>query len=63
MKVLASGALEGYAPLHAAHAELLEGAGDPTAAAAAWARAIAATGNTALRAELQRRVAGRSQAD
>jgi RNA polymerase sigma-70 factor (ECF subfamily) len=58
--VLASGTLAGYAPLHAAHADLLDRAGDPEAAAAAWARAIAATENTTLRAELQRRVSARS---
>jgi RNA polymerase sigma-70 factor (ECF subfamily) len=57
--VLASGALAGYAPLHAAHADLLDRAGDPDAAAAAWARAVAATENAALRAELQRRAADR----
>ncbi|HYW26728.1 MAG TPA: sigma-70 family RNA polymerase sigma factor [Terriglobales bacterium] len=53
--VLASGALAGYGPLHAAHADLLERAGDAEAASAAWARAIGATGNTALRGELERR--------
>jgi RNA polymerase sigma-70 factor, ECF subfamily len=58
--ILASGALDDYAPLHAAHADLLERAGEESAAAAAWARAIAATENAALRAELQRRVAARS---
>ncbi|MGH2517420.1 MAG: RNA polymerase sigma factor [Ktedonobacterales bacterium] len=58
--VLASGALAGYAPLHAAHADLLDRAGDADAATAAWARAIAATENTALRAELERRVAART---
>jgi RNA polymerase sigma-70 factor, ECF subfamily len=58
--ILASGALADYAPLHAAHADLLDRAGDPDAAAAAWARATQATTNPALRAELQRRVADRS---
>jgi RNA polymerase sigma-70 factor (ECF subfamily) len=58
--ILASGALADYAPLHAAHADLLDRAGETDAAAAAWARAIAATENTALRAELERRVAARS---
>jgi len=58
--ILASGALADYAPLHAAHADLLDRAGDPDAAAAAWARATQATKNPALRAELQRRVADRS---
>jgi RNA polymerase sigma-70 factor, ECF subfamily len=53
--ILASGALAGYGPLHAAHADLLERAGDTEAASAAWARAIEATDNTALRAELARR--------
>jgi RNA polymerase sigma-70 factor (ECF subfamily) len=60
--VLAAGALAGYGPLHAAHADLLERAGDAAAASAAWARAIAATENAALRAELERRLADRSQA-
>jgi len=53
--ILASGALADYAPLHAAHADLLERAGDVDAAKVAWARAIATTENTALRTELQRR--------
>jgi RNA polymerase sigma-70 factor (ECF subfamily) len=44
-----------YAPLHAAHAELLRRTGAPDAAAAAYDRAIAATGNAVQRAELQRR--------
>jgi RNA polymerase sigma-70 factor (ECF subfamily) len=50
--------LEGYAPLHAAHAELLRRAGDEPAAAAAYERAIAATENAVERAELERRRAG-----
>jgi RNA polymerase sigma-70 factor (ECF subfamily) len=58
--VLASGALAGYGPLHAAHADLLERAGDAEGASAAWARAIGATENTALRAELARRHEGAS---
>lgn len=58
--ILASGVLADYAPLHAAHADLLDRAGDPDAAAAAWARAIAATENAPLRAELERRVVARS---
>jgi RNA polymerase sigma-70 factor, ECF subfamily len=58
--ILASGALADYAGLHAAHADLLDRAGDPDAAAAAWARAVQATKNPALRAELRRRVAERS---
>jgi len=58
--VLASGALGDYGPLHAAHADLLDRAGDQAAAAAAWARAIDTTDNAALRANLRRRLAGRS---
>jgi RNA polymerase sigma-70 factor (ECF subfamily) len=58
--VLASGALRDYAPLHAAHADLLDRAGEPAAATAAWARAVEATPNEALRAELQRRFGSRT---
>jgi RNA polymerase sigma-70 factor (ECF subfamily) len=47
--------LDRYAPLHAAHAELLRRTGAPDAAAAAYDRAIAATGNAVERAELERR--------
>jgi RNA polymerase sigma-70 factor (ECF subfamily) len=57
--VLASGALADYGPLHAAHADLLDRAGERAAATAAWARAVAATDNAALRAELERRAAER----
>jgi RNA polymerase sigma-70 factor (ECF subfamily) len=53
--VLACGALAGYAPLHAAHADLLERAGRPAEAAAAWERAEQAMGNAALQRELRRR--------
>jgi RNA polymerase sigma-70 factor (ECF subfamily) len=53
--VLASGALTGYAPLHAAHADLLERAGRTAEAAAAWERAERAMGNTPLQRELHRR--------
>ena len=53
--ILTSGALAGYAPLHAAHADLLDRAGEKDAAAAAWARAAAATSTDALREELHRR--------
>jgi len=60
--VLAAGTLAGYAPLHAAHADLLDRAGDTDAATAAWARAIEATGNGPLRDELERRAAGRATA-
>jgi RNA polymerase sigma-70 factor (ECF subfamily) len=52
--ILASGELDGYGPLHAAHADLLDRAGDP-GADAAWARAIEVMGNDALRDELVRR--------
>jgi len=44
-----------YAPLHAAHAELLRRTGSPDAATTAYDRAIAATSNAVERAELQRR--------
>jgi RNA polymerase sigma-70 factor (ECF subfamily) len=47
--------LDSYAPLHAAHAELLRRTGAIDAAAAAYDRAIAATGNAVARAELERR--------
>jgi RNA polymerase sigma-70 factor (ECF subfamily) len=53
--VLADGTLDAYGPLHAAHADLLERAGEKEAAAAAWARAAQATPNPALREELHRR--------
>jgi RNA polymerase sigma-70 factor (ECF subfamily) len=55
--VLASGALTGYAPLHAAHGDLLERAGLAVEASAAWARAERAMGNAALQRELHRRTA------
>jgi RNA polymerase sigma-70 factor (ECF subfamily) len=57
--VLASGELDGYGPLHAAHADLLDKAGEPDAARVAWRRAAAATDNAALRDELQRRAGAR----
>jgi RNA polymerase sigma-70 factor (ECF subfamily) len=60
--ILAAGALADYAPLHAAHADLLDRAGDADAATAAWARALAATENASLRAELERRIAARPHA-
>ena len=47
--------LRDYAPLHAAHAELLRRTGAAEAAGAAYDRAIAATGNAVERAELRRR--------
>ena len=57
--VLASGELDGYGPLHTAHADLLDRAGRADEASAAWARALEATGNSALREALERRMAGR----
>lgn len=53
--VLSSGKLAGYAPLHAAHADLLEQIGQTGAASAAWARAADATENGPLRDQLLRR--------
>ena len=53
--VLDSGALADYGPLHAAHGFLLEKAGYSERARGAWARAAAASGNTAVRDELLRR--------
>jgi RNA polymerase sigma-70 factor (ECF subfamily) len=49
-------ALERYQPLHAAHAELLRRAGNATAAASAYERAIELTSNAVERAELERRL-------
>ena len=59
--VLASGELDGYAPLHSAHADLLDRAGRAAQASAAWARAIETMENGALRDALERRVAARDQ--
>jgi RNA polymerase sigma-70 factor, ECF subfamily len=56
-RVLADGALAGYAPLHAAHAGLLERAGED--AAGAWGRAASATTNPLQRDELERRARAR----
>jgi RNA polymerase sigma-70 factor (ECF subfamily) len=53
--VLASGTLDEYSPLHAAHAALLDQAGDPERARGAWIRSAACAGNAALRDELLRR--------
>jgi RNA polymerase sigma-70 factor (ECF subfamily) len=47
--------LDGYVPLHAAHADLLRRSGDTPAAADAYARAIALSENAVQRAELERR--------
>jgi len=59
--VLAAGELNSYAPLHTAHADLLDRAGRTDEATAAWDRAIKATDNTVLREELERRAANRGQ--
>ena len=56
--VLADGRLTTYAPLHAAHADLLERAGDPAGAVAAWRRAADSAGNPTERTALERRAAG-----
>jgi len=53
--VVASGALDQYGPLHAAHGFLLEKAGYAERARGAWARAADAAGNSAVRDELLRR--------
>jgi RNA polymerase sigma-70 factor (ECF subfamily) len=58
--VLASGQLENYGPLHAAHADLLERAGQAGAAGAALARAIETTENGPLRDQLIRRAANQA---
>jgi RNA polymerase sigma-70 factor, ECF subfamily len=55
--VLASGELDAYAPMHTAHADLLDRAGRAGEAAAVWARAIETTDNSVLREELRRRAA------
>jgi RNA polymerase sigma-70 factor, ECF subfamily len=54
--VLRDGQLDSYGPLHAARADLLDRAGQPDLASAAWARAIETTENGVLREELIRRV-------
>lgn len=53
--VLAAGVLNGYPPLHAAHADLLERAGRGAEARAAWERAAALAPNHAQRAQLLHR--------
>jgi RNA polymerase sigma-70 factor (ECF subfamily) len=57
--VRASGQLDAYGPLHAAHADLLEQAGQADAAAAALARAIETTENGPLRDRLIHHAANR----
>ena len=58
--LLADGALASYAPLHAAHADLLERCGDDAGAARAYAVAADCADNAVARAELLRRAAARS---
>ena len=58
--LLADGALASYAPLHAAHADLLERCGDSAGAARAYAVAADCADNAVARAELLRRAAARS---
>ena len=55
--VLEAGELDGYWPLHAAHADLLRRAGRSAEAAAAWARAIELTDNGPQRDALIRQAA------
>jgi RNA polymerase sigma-70 factor (ECF subfamily) len=55
--VLRSGRLDGYAPLHVAHADLLERLGDTAAAGDAYARAAACADNDVTRADLEQRAA------
>jgi RNA polymerase sigma-70 factor, ECF subfamily len=54
--LLAAPALQRYQPLHAAHAELLRRAGRRADAIDAYRRAIALSGNSIERAELERRL-------
>jgi RNA polymerase sigma-70 factor (ECF subfamily) len=54
--LLADPALERYQPLHAAHAELLNRAGDAEGAARAYERAIELSANAVERTELERRL-------
>jgi len=58
--VLASGVLEGYGPLHTAHADLLERLGDTDGAERVWEHAVGVTRNTAMRDGLLRRAQRRA---
>ncbi len=53
--LLRAGQLEGYAPLHVAHADLLERTGEMARAARAYECAAACAENSVTRAELRRR--------
>ncbi len=53
--LLADGALARYAPLHTAHADLLERCGDAAGAARAYATAAGCADNAVARAQLLRR--------
>jgi RNA polymerase sigma-70 factor (ECF subfamily) len=55
--VLTGGRLDGYAPLHAARADLLERCGDVPAARAAWLTAAGLSEGAAQREALERRAA------
>lgn len=55
-QVLASAQLDGYAPLHAAHADLLAQAGEATAARA-WNRAAQCADNNDIREQMLHRAA------
>jgi RNA polymerase sigma-70 factor, ECF subfamily len=59
--LLGAGQLAGYAPLHVAHADLLERSGDSDGATAALARAAACAENEVTRAALERRAARRAR--
>ncbi|MEV0032749.1 sigma-70 family RNA polymerase sigma factor [Nocardia sp. NPDC050793] len=54
--ILASDTMADYAPLHSAHANLLDRLGETAAANTAWRQALAATRNDALHTELSRRI-------
>jgi RNA polymerase sigma-70 factor (ECF subfamily) len=53
--LLGDPALDGYQPLHAAHADLLRRSGDADGAAGAYERAISLSDNAVQRVELERR--------
>jgi RNA polymerase sigma-70 factor (ECF subfamily) len=55
--LLRGGTLDGYAPLHVAHADLLDRAGNQAQAARAYLRAAQCAENTVTQTELKRRAA------